>query len=261
MSLISSHPTAYAVFVSVAAGLVYASVWRLPFHYPIRSRSLQIFTGICAAIAMLFLFGWAQPRLILLPFSADSSGLTFLRADFWMLALLGFMQGLFCLLPLASWFDEQTYNSPLFKKKHPFGLALSALLFVVVPHCLALNAYTHFGNDRMEYISYWSPGVRYLEYGDVAEFHLDSESRTRRGNKGGVRRYYVLRLELGLKNQSGSTNRWLILETEDPDEALAGKTALLIRFLEGRGIPADVPFVLIGMEKWKSRLDYHLQKR
>lgn len=276
MSFFTSHPTAYAVTASLALGLLYVIVWRLPFHFPLRKRGMQILVGCSAAVLMLLFFGWVLPLGLLYPFNTEESGLTFLRADFWALAFLGFMAGLFCLLPLAAWFDEQTYNSPLFQKKRPMGLAVSALLLVIVPHCIVLNAYTRFGPERIEFLPYWKPEVRQIEYGNVAGLHLDSESRTRRGNKGGTRTYYVLKLELSLKSQprvesqtglesngldSRQESRYLILETEDPNESLAVKTAALIRFLEERGIPAEVPFVLMGMENWKSRLEYHLQKR
>jgi hypothetical protein len=182
--------------------------------------------------------------------------LTFPRSDIWPLSLAGFFEGLFCLLPLLSWFDEATHNNPVFQKKNTRGLLLCAFFLVVVPHYLALNAYTTFHADKIETVSYWNPVPREISYNEIAEFRIDSERRTRRGNKGGVRHYTVVMLELYARDQE----RLLILETEDPTDTLARKTASLVRHLEQRNIRVSIPPVIVGHGEWKTRLEGYLKK-
>lgn len=243
--------TLYAVGASLAAGALYVLIWRLPFYAPLRSRAAQMLIGGAAAVGMISLFAWAQASLLLWPLSHRALDLTFPRSDIWPLALVGFFEGLFCLFPLLSWFDEATHESPIFKKKNTKALLLCALFLVSVPHYAALHAHTSFLPDRIEYVSYWNPLPATIEYKDVTEFRIDSEHRTSRGNKGGVRHYTVVKLELLRKDQE----EFLILETESPTGALARKTAALAALLKDKGIAVSIPRVLSGHEEWRIRLE------
>ncbi len=251
----TSIVTFYAIAASLAVGALYVLVWRLPFYQPLRSKASQMMIGGAAAIALVCLFAWAQAKLLLWPFSHPALDLTFSRSDIWPLSLAGFFEGLFCLLPLLSWFDEATHNNPVFQKKNTKALLLSSLFLVVFPHYLALHAYTTFHPDRIEYVSYWNPAAKEMSYEDVTELRIDSETRTSRG-KAGTRKYSVVLLELHRKNQE----KFLLLETEDPTEVLARKTAALVRLLEEKKIRVTIPTVLIGHGEWKTRLESYLEK-
>lgn len=249
-----SWPALYAVAAALCSGLLYVIVWRLPIRFSFAEKWQEIFWGSVTAVAIIALYAAALPRLYLwLPHRLASGELLILRSDFWVLALPGFFQAVFCFIPLVGWFDEETRNRPAFQQRNTKGLLFCAFLFAVLPQYFALNAYTSFGDGNVERVGYWSPVPERIDYAEISSLEIDSERRTSSG-KGGPRSYSVLLIHIQLKDAARRT----VLETEDPDAALASVLARVILHLRTRGIEAKVPFLLTGQEKWKHLLEEHL---
>ncbi len=244
-----------AFLLSFFPGFIYICIWRIPFHYPSKKNSIQILFGGTAAIFIMGYFSYAQAKFLLFFANWVKEDLIFLRSDIWALAFLGFMEGLFCFIPIAGWFDPKTYNNPIFQKKNTKGLILFTLVVIVLPFYIVLNAYTNFEEDKVEFVSYFNPIPKNLLYSKISSFKVDSENRTSSNSKGQNRNYSVIKLELILKDNS----KYLILETEEADDLLAMKIAKLILFLKERQIPSEIPYILPGYSDWKNNLEYYLQ--
>ncbi len=251
------HPTYLAFLLSITAGFFYILIWRLPFTYHNKSNSIQIILGSFVAILLLLLFSWLQPTffLFLLEKYTSNTSLTFYRSDIWAFAFFGFMEGLFCFIPLVGWFDVNTYNNPLFQKKNTKGLIAFSFSFIVLPFFIAFHSFTSFDRETIEIVSYFNPFTKHLPYSKVSVLKIESENRISLNTKGQSRHYTVLILSLLLSDNS----RFIIIETEEANDLLALKTANLIRFLEKRNIKSEIPSLLIGNSNWKNRLDFYLQ--
>lgn len=246
-----SWPTVYAIAAAVSSGLLYVVIWRLPIRLTFSEKWQQIFWGVTAAVALVAFCAGILPNFYLwLPQKLTSGELLILRSDFWVLALPGFFQALFCFVPLTGWFDEETRNRPAFQKRYNRGLVFCAVLFAALPQYFALNAYTLFADAQIERTGYWNPAREYIDYEALSSIEIASERRTSTG-KSGPRHYSVLLIHLALKD---GTKR-VILETEDPDAGLAAVVGRLMIRLRARGIESKLPFILPGQEKWKTLLE------
>jgi len=249
------HPTFLAILLSITAGFFYVLVWRIPLTYHNKSNSIQILLGSFVAILLLLLFSWLQPKffLFLLEKYTSNASLIFYRSDIWVFAFFGFMEGLFCFIPLVSWFDANTYNNPLFQKKNTKGLIAFSFSFIVLPFFIAFHSFTSFGSDTIKIVSYFNPYTKHLHYSKVSALKIESENRISSNTKGQSRHYSVIILSLLLKDNSN----FIILETEEANDLLAFKTANLIRHLEKRNIKSEIPSLLIGYSDWRNKLDFY----
>lgn len=241
---------------ALLSAALYVAVWRLPLRLFLRSNAGQIVAGSLAAVLLLLGFSWGLPALLLyMVRGTEAAVLSFPLADIWTLAMIGFFQGLLCLIPLPGWFDEAANQSPLRQRRHPVLLFGFAGLFAGL-QAFALSGRTSFGAPGIEYLSYGSLTDRRIAYEDVAALEIDSDLRTSYGSKGGVRRYSVLQMRLVLKNGEPL----LFVETEETSPLLARKAAALALELRRRGIPTALPFVLPGQEQWKAEFEKNLAK-